>query len=233
MRGRNILLRLIITITIAALFFGGMMCFTGGKGFFGKISNGMKSYNTITESELKKNQPLNGTIYYIYDCIGYEYTEDDDGNKTPQSYYYTVPFQDNKVLIVKTDASSSIETEMDQLLFAPDYEEYSYLLETGVDIEGLLVKNDPDVVEFFNKWRDDQDNVDIFKSDYNIDISNFEPVDYTFDLSIGMSGYTTRFFAGAVILAVTIGGWVAFFVIFFKGGREIASKKEQVDNKKR
>ncbi|MBQ2604411.1 MAG: hypothetical protein II589_05195 [Clostridia bacterium] len=216
MRGKNIILRLVISLTFAGLIFGGMMCFNGSKGFFGKISNGMKSYNTISESELKKNQPINGTIYYIYDCIGYEYTEDDNGVKTAKSYFYTVPFEDDKVLIVKTNANSYTETQMDQLLFAPDQEEYKYLLERGVDIEGLLVKNDSDVVGFFNNWKENQDNVDLFRNDYNIDITNFEPVPYTLDLSMSMSKYTSFFFIGTGILIITIGAWVAFF-IFIKG----------------
>ena len=219
MRGKNILMRLVITFTMIGLVFGGMMCFEGSKGFFGKITNGMKSYNTIAESELKNNQPINGKIMYIYDCIRYEYTEDDNGNQTITSYFYTVPFEENKIMLVETKANSSTEKEMDSLYKAPDYDEYAYMLEKGVEIEGLLVKNDSAVVGSFNTWKSNQENIDFFKSNYNIDISNFEPVAYTLDLTSNMAGYTTKFFIGAGLLVITIGGWIAFF-IFLKGGNK-------------
>jgi len=219
MRGKNILMRLVITFTMIGLVFGGMMCFEGSKGFFGKITNGMKSYNTIAESELKNNQPINGKIMYIYDCIRYEYTEDDNGNQTITSYFYTVPFEENKIMLVETKANSSTEKEMDSLYKAPDYDEYAYMLDKGVEIEGLLVKNDSAVVSSFNTWKSNQENIDFFKSNYNIDISNFEPVAYTLDLTSNMAGYTTKFFIGAGLLVITIGGWIAFF-IFLKGGNK-------------
>ena len=219
MRGKNILMRLVITGTMIGLVFGGMLCYNGSKGFFGKITNGMKSYNTIAESELKNNQPLNGKIMYIYDCIRYEYTEDDDGNQTVTSYFYTVPFEENKVMIVETKASSSAEKEMDKLYNAPDYDEYAYMLDKGVEVEGLLVKNDPDVVSSFNKWKSDEENIEFFINNYNIDISNFEPVGYTFDLTSNIKGYTVKFFGGVALLVITIGAWAAFF-IFLKGGNK-------------
>lgn len=220
-RGRTSLSSVLVAITIALLAGGIALIGSGGGAFFGKLAYGISDYNSIQENELKKDLPMQGTIYYIYDCIVTEYTKNSDtGVETVDAYYYAVPFEGNSVLLVKVDADSYIETQMDKLYYAPDNETYEYMFETGVNVEGVLVKNDSEVLDFFDEWKDEYESD--FKYYYSIDISDFEPVAYTLDCTNSIQTLCTRFIIGAVMVIATILLWVIFIVVISKKGKNNA-----------
>lgn len=219
---------LIKSISIMLLIGGIALMAIGGGAFFGKLSYGIANYNTVKESSLQKNLPMQGTVYYIYDCIVTEYTTSDSGSETVDAYYYAVPFEGDTVLIVKVDADSYTETQMDKLYYAPDDKDYEYMFTTGVDIDGVLIANDGEVLDFFEEWKDTY--ASDFKTYYNIDISNFTPAAYTLDCTKSIQTLCNMFLFGAGMVVVIVLIWIIVLVKISKGGRNNAAMAGAYNN---
>ncbi len=217
-RGKSLGLRLIITIITALLLGGIFLMIAGSGGFFGKIQYGIADYNSVSEADLKKNLPIQGTVYYIYDCIATEYSTDDDGNEKVDSFYYAVPFDDNTVLLVKVKATSALETEMDKLYQATDDSTYNYMFTSGVAVDGILKYNDGDIIDLFDEWKATY--TDNFKRAYDIDISGFTCVGYTLDCTSSVSTLSNMFIAGLVMVIIVVVLLVIFIIKFFNIGKK-------------
>ena len=217
-RGRSSGLSFIISIIVAMLIGGIFLMIAGAGGFFGKLSYGIADYNSVAEADLKKNLPVQGTIYYIYDCIVTEYSTDDNGNQKADAFYYAVPFDNNTVLIVKVKANSALETEMDKLYKAQDDSTYEYMFTSGVALNGILEENDSEVLRLFDDWKDTYK--DSFKKAYNIDISNFSTVSYTLNCTSSLSALSGMFIGGLIMVLVVVALIILFIVKYMNGGNK-------------
>lgn len=205
---KNVGLRLAIVAVIILGVLGYSFTSIGAGAFIGRMTGGVKNYNTVAESELAKNAPMNGRVYYVIDCIVEEYTETTSKSGTTSTstdaYYYLIPFEDDVVMIMKTAANSDFEEQIDHLYYADIDEEYEYLLDEGVALDGILVENDDEVLEYFDEWCDEYDMEDV------------TVVPYTLDCTKTVSERCNFFYVGMLMWLILIGGIVLVIVIWRK-----------------
>lgn len=205
---KNGLLRLAIVVVVLLGVFGYSFTSIGAGAFIGNMTTGVLNYNTVTEDELVKNAPVNGKVYYIIDCIVQEYTEttSNSGSTSTKTdaYYYLIPFEDDTVMIMKTDADSEFEEQIDDL-----YYDDEYLMEEGVALDGILVENDDEVLDYFYEWCDD----------YEMDDVTVVP--YTLDCTKTLSERCNFFYLGIVMWLILIGGIVLVIVLWRKSRRTV------------
>lgn len=205
---KNVGLRLAFVAVVFLGVFGYSFTSIGAGAFIGNLTTGVLNYNTVSEEELVKNAPVNGKVYYIIDCIVEEYTETTSSSGSTSTktdaYYYLIPFEDDTVMIMKTDADSEFEDLMDDL-----YYDDEVLMEEGVALDGILVENDDEVLDYFYEWCDD------------CEIDDVTVVPYTLDCTKTLSERCNFFYLGMVMWLILIGGIVLVIVLWRKSRRTV------------
>lgn len=216
LKTRLIITALTIWITVMAL------CLSSGAGvFFSQMANGTCDYYTMTNKDLKKNLPVNGTCYVVIDCIATYVTE--ETNKTTgkttekdSAYYYIVPLDEEYLMLVKTSANSQLTYDFDCLVDAFWDEEdspYYYMMDTGTKLDGILVKNDSDVVSYYNEWCDEME---------VSDQDGYALAAYTLDCTQSVSGRIKQFWIGSIMLLFLLGIVTILVVSYFKKKKTVS-----------
>jgi len=201
----NVKMRFFFGLVATWITFAVLFTAMGSGVFFSKLSNGIAIYNTISEKELKKDLPMAGTLYGVYDMVASYETETTNkfGRKstTTDFYYYAIPFEDNVVMILKTKADSSLDKQVYALLEACYEEGDTSILESGVNIEGVLKPTDSEVVSFT-------------KSTFaESEIHDIKVLPYTFDCSFPINHYITYFRIG---IACSVSFAAALIIFIYK-----------------
>ena len=208
MKIKKLLRKFLFYASIVALI-GSFFSLTDGAGvFFSKLSNGIADYNVISESQLKKNLPMQGTVYNVYGCVAVKY---DESSGEDTDYYYLIEFDEEKDLymILQVKADTQLDVDMDEFYNASILQDDVELLEAGVETEGVLVENDTGVVKKFNEWKKEE-------SDNGIDTSGYTLVDYTYDCSYPISSFQREFITGSIIFLVAIAALVFAVILYLK-----------------
>lgn len=209
---KRVLTRAIASIVFAVFLMSAAFAITSAGVFFSNIANGVSNIDTLSENDLEKNLPINGKVYYVNTLLAEEYNDED--SLDVENYYYLISMNTiNEVyLIVKTSAYSSLDIDLENLYYAdvPGGEDYEYLLYDGVSVDGVLVDNNSDVVNEYEKWKDR------ISSEYGEDMSNAILADYTLDCTETVSSICTRFIVSSVILFVFLGVLIFFIVVLVK-----------------
>lgn len=239
MKGRLLYCATIIVLVV--LVFAGSFAFEGAGPFFANLSNEPLNFNddALTIEDFEENRAMTGNIYWVLDCIGEEYTEttNDSGaviSETTDAYYYTVPFDNNTVMIMKTDADSELEVLIDALYILSDpyfedyiddpeyadYLDYQYLLEEGAYAEGVLVETEEEILDLYDEWKTEYPYYieELFEA-YGLecDADKLELVPYTFDTTSTVGDYTGKFFGGSAVLLVFLVIVIAIVIAIIKG----------------
>ena len=194
------------------------LCLSSGSGaFFSQMANGTCDYYTMTHSDLQKNLPVNGTCYVVYDCIATYVTSETNKTtgkttETDSAYYYVVPLDEEYFMLVKTRANSQLTEDFDRLVDAFWYEDespYYDMLDTGAKLDGILVKNDSKVVNYYNEWIEEMELKD----------ESYLLSDYTLDCTKTVAARIKEFWVGMVLLLAFLGTVTAFVVSYFKKKR--------------
>lgn len=188
--------------------------------FFNRyFAGGVADYNEVAEDELKNNQPMDGTVYFVYDCIaeGYTETRSDGGtllSTTTDSYYYLIPFEEYEFMIIEIPAKTELDEQMEELMnagFLNDDEDA--LLDKAVEISGIVKENEPEIVEFFNEWCDDYEIEGVTLIPYTIDCTS------SYDVECQMFLIALAFYAAFIIYIVIL---ILVFVKSRRVGRSYA-----------
>lgn len=209
--------RMFLVFSLIFLFLTVLASFGTAPTFFYSVTGNTVNYNTVDENELKEEQPIDGSVYYIYDCIAEGYTEHSQNgtvlSTTTDSYYYLIPFEDDVVMLLKTDASSDLEDQIDDLLYASyGYDDPDNLLENGVAIEGIVRKNEDEIVEVFEEWCDE----------YNF--TDLSLVPYTLDCSLTAEDRCNQFYVAVVFFIIAIALFIPFILLRKSVRRDMASQ---------
>lgn len=203
--------RVIASIVCVVFLMSAAFAITSAGVFFSNIANGVSNIDNLSESDLKKNLPINGKVYYVNTLLAEEYDED---SLEAENYYYLVSMNTiNEVyIIVKASAYSSLDIDLENLYYAdvPGGEDYEYLLYDGVSVDGVLVDNNSDVVNEYEKWKNK------ISDEYGEDMSSAILADYTLDCTETVSSICTRFIVSSVILLVFLGVLIFLIVMLVK-----------------
>lgn len=188
--------------------------------FFNRyFAGGVADYNEVTKEQLKNNQPMDGIVYFVYDCIAEGYTErkSDSGtvlSTTTDSYYYLIPFEENEVMVIEIPAKTELDEQMEDLMdagFLNDDEDE--LLDKAVEISGVVKENESEIVKFFNEWCDDYEIEGVTLIPYTIDCTS------SYEVECQMFLIALAFYAAFIIYIVIL---ILVFVKSRRSGRSYA-----------
>ena len=203
--------RLIAGIVILVIFVCGSLLISTAGVFFSNMSDGVLNIENLSDSDLKKNLPINGKVYYVNTVLAEEYDESDSSNIL--NYYYLVDFDmKNEIyMIVKVKANSSLDVSLENLYYADleEGEEYEYLLDEGVAVDGVLIENDSQVISEYDSWKDSI-------SGYGFDMSGAKLASYTLDCTETVSSLCTQFIVSFVILLLLVAALVFIIITLIK-----------------
>ena len=154
-------LRLIVALLAIWLMVTGFLISDGWDAFFTQRGKEPLSLDTMTYSDVIKGRAVKGECYVTYGLIGEGYTEETNKytgkTKTTTNYYYwIIDCGDNDTMILKTRANSSessmLEKMEDAFYDSADWEEYAEMLPGSVDLNGVFITNDSEVVGFYEEW---------------------------------------------------------------------------------
>ena len=196
--------RLIVTVMTIWIFSIIGFLAEGAGAFFSKMSYGTCDYLTMTDSDLQKNRPIEGTIFYA-ELIAEGYTETTNKNTgkvestTVNEEYYCVPMgaegyeTGETYIIVKAKVGSHFNAELESLVNLWENEVYDNdRLLNGVDFDGVLIDNEEEVVEFFEELCEESGETNIALAKYTIDCTK------------SVSARIKDFWAGTALLALLI-----------------------------
>lgn len=208
MRIMRLLKRFLYSIVAVVLLVSLFLIADSAGVFFNEMSEGIADYNVITESQLKNKLPVQGTVYTVYDCIAIEY-DSESGDDT--AYYYLIEFDEDqdRYMILQTKAGSQLDDDIDALCDAYFSGDNDSLLQKGVEVDGILVENDSDVVKKFDEWKDDLNLL-------GEDTSNYSLVAYTYDCSYTVESYHNDFLGGSAVIIAALAVLITVIVISVK-----------------
>ena len=156
-------LRLIVALLAIWLMVTGFLITDGWDAFFTQRGKEPLSLDTMTYSDVIKGRAVKGECYVTYGLIGEGYTEETNKytgktTTTTNYYYWIIDCGDNDTMILKTRANSSessmLEKMEDAFYDSADWEEYAGMLPGSVDLNGVFITNDSEVVGFYEEWYD-------------------------------------------------------------------------------
>ena len=202
------LIRILSWASAAVLIFCVIFAYDSAGVFFNEINGGIADYNIITESDLKKNLPVQGTVYTVYDCIAVSYNSDSGED---EEFYYLIEFDENNGLymVLETKADTVLNNDIDALCDAYVLGGNDTLLQAGVLVDGVLVENDSGVVQKFNEWKEEM-------KEYGEDSSKYSLVPYTYDCSYTVDSFHSEFIKSAAGIAISLAVLIVMVVLFVK-----------------
>ena len=209
--------RIIASVIIAWLLFGGMFLTNGWNAFFAQIGADPIELENLTVDKVQKGRAVRGTCYIVYDLIGYEYTEETDKitqkkETTTNTYYWLVDCGDD-LMLLKTRARDSISdtltTMVDAYWESESWEDYAQSEWSAAEIDGVFIKNDDDMVSYARAWLSD---MEVSDSSWK----NLTLAPYTLDCTETYAARVREFFIGSAMLLIALIGGIIAAVIFFK-----------------
>lgn len=157
--------RLKYTVGILLLVFAVMFGYNSAGVFYNVVlGDGVQNLNELTSAELKNQQPLEGEVTEIYECLGSEVTTDGNtGSETLTAYYYVIPFADDEYMLLKTHANTELDDDVTELY----YEETE-----KVALSGVTEGNEEELVSYFNEWCEEEGIKDAKLAPYTLNAEN-------------------------------------------------------------
>ncbi len=175
----------------------GLLCFlslmiqTSGV-FMKNLSDGISDISYLAESQLTKDLPVGGRVYYVYSVLAEEY----DNYDNISNYYYLIDleYETETYMIVKAPAYTRLSEDLDHLYLADldEGKQYEYLLTEGIAVDGILVSNESDVVDEYDNWKSSL-------TTNNFDMSDARLANYTLDCTQTVSDLCNQFIGSVVI----------------------------------
>ena len=197
----------LICAGVAAWFLPMMIFLTATGGvFFKNLKNGPIDLNELTFTDVKPDIAVQGDCYYVYDLVGVNYTEGAENyanidTSTDNYYYWFVDCGDNALMLVRTDASGALPAYMEDIVNAywdaetPEDFEANYPGTAYLD--GVFIRNEPEIVGFYNEWIGEMSESDDSWKDLML-------APFTLDCSWTYQEHLRQFYWGVAMLAVTV-----------------------------
>ena len=202
--------RLIISLVAIYLAFTYIL-FSAGVGAY-TVNKGKQplDFEELTISDVKEWRAVKGDCYVAYDLIGYTEKSDDD-TTTTTDYYWLVDCGDNDLMLLKTSASDDLSDCFDDMVDlywdSSTWEDYAQGLEYYAEVDGVFIKNDSEIVDFYNEWIAEMSENDAWKD------AKLAPC--TLDCTRTYSSRITSFRIGTgmIVLGVLIIGIIIFVLV--------------------
>ncbi len=218
----RLLTRLVIVLAVIWFSVLATCLGSGWNAFFKQLGKDPIGYDALQLTDVEKGIAVQGECAIVYDLIGYGYTETTSrytGRKstTTDNYYWLVNCDDDDgLMLVKTRANDSISDSMSDMVealwSAESLEEYADMIGIPVELDGVFIKNDPEIVQFYNEWIQEMSADDPEWADCTL-------APYTLDCTMPFAGRMRGFRIGVIMIVITIGAAAAGIVLFVKKSR--------------
>ena len=217
----NIKQRLILAVAFLWIF-AIIFCLGSGAGtFFSQMSNGTTELYSLEVSKMQKSMPINGECYMVYDILASSVTEETSKytgrtKETTNAYYYIIPLSDEEYcMLLKTSANSDMTRSADVSvdLFWEEDSTIEDLIAHSFKVDGILTKNDSEIVGFYNEWVSQ-----VADGDEGLKLAP-----YTLDCTKPVTSRIKEFWAGSVLLIALVGSGIFLIARYFSGRRQTQS----------
>ena len=200
----KILKILLSCISAAVLLVSLYFVFDSAGVFFNELGSGIADYNVVSQDQLENKLPVQGTVYTVYDCIAVKYDADSGED---EAFYYLIEFDEGEGLymLLQTPADTQLNDDIEALCDAYVLEDNDSLLQKGVNTDGILVKNDSELVNEFDSWKNKM-------SLLGEDTSNYNLVSYTYDCTYSVDSFHGEFIVSAIVTVISLAALVVLLI---------------------
>ncbi|MDE7390131.1 MAG: hypothetical protein K2M82_04230, partial [Lachnospiraceae bacterium] len=190
-------------------------------------ANPFSAYDTLdcesmTVTDMKNGSSVKGMLSDVADCIASSETSSRWGNYT-DSYYWVAILDNDTSIIVRTKSDTNTVSKYmsvaDSFWFGMDLYHWENRRQTsGISVDGVLVPNDKEAVEFYEEWYK-MSNLKSIGADFKL-------APYMLDVTKTKSGKIRNFWLLLLVLVLTV--LMAVYIIKKHTNSKIRSQSRAV-----